>query len=280
MDSNYICHWHRFALSQGLSYRGKPTEIIFGFLKTVFELSERFQSRRFLFCWDSRESLRKKIYPDYKSNRHKEMTEEEKETSSVAFRQFDEIRQIVLPDLGFKNIFLKDGYESDDLIAVLVKMKSTDTKVVVSSDADLYQLLQYCNIYQPAKKQLMTEELFQKEYSIASRYWPSVKCLSGCSTDNVAGIVGVGEKTAIKYFNGELVKGKAFDSIKSKEGVKIFHRNALLVSLPFDGIDVLPVKKQEIFSKDKFIQIFEQYGFQSFLTAKAISRWTSLFNLE
>jgi len=76
IDSNYVAYAQKFALSSGLTYRGGRTEIIFGFLKTVFNMSRKFETERFIFCWDSKDSLRKELYPEYKANRRQNLTEE------------------------------------------------------------------------------------------------------------------------------------------------------------------------------------------------------------
>lgn len=127
VDSNYVCNVHRFALSQGLTYRGGRTEIIYGFLRTVFDMAEKFDSSRFLFCWDASNLLRRKIYPLYKANRRPDdRPEEDKKQDRLAFHQFDLVREDVLRSLGFSCTYQIEGFESDDLIAKLVKDKGKD----------------------------------------------------------------------------------------------------------------------------------------------------------
>jgi len=280
VDCNYLGYVNRFALSEGLSYRGSRTEIIFGFLKNIFHLADKFETHRFLFCWDSKDSLRRKIYPEYKSNRRVDRSEEEKEEDKIVFAQFDELRLSCLPKLGFKNIFYVDGYESDDLIAELVKVYfSTQTNIVVSSDNDLLQLLEYCSLYNISKSQLTTMNEFIRTHGILPSVWSEVKSISGCSSDNVEGISGVGEKTAIKYLKKELKKGKAYQSIESPEGKKIAERNLGLVALPFLGLPVFPIRKEENFNKEDFIKVFEIYGLSSFLKDPTMTKISKQFNL-
>ena len=80
VDSNYIGYVSAFALSQGMSYRGSNTEVIFGFLRQIISIAIKFQPDQIAFCWDSRNSKRKEILPEYKENRKKDRTEEEKES--------------------------------------------------------------------------------------------------------------------------------------------------------------------------------------------------------
>ena len=246
LDCNYICYVNKFALSQGLTYRGNPTEIIFGFLRHINELSRQFQSNKFIFCWDSHKSIRKEIYPKYKISRSLNKSEEDIVNDKIAYVQFNELKNYVLPKMGFENIFYKDQYESDDIIASIVKNNKIKGKryVVVSNDSDLYQLLDDCKMYNISKKCLITKEIFIREYNIEPKRWHLVKAIAGCSTDNVDGVVGVGEKSSIKYLNGELKTGKKARDIENAND--IFHRNLKLVTLPFDGVGIFNIKMQKL----------------------------------
>jgi DNA polymerase I len=278
VDCNFICYVNKYSLSQGLSYRGNRTEIIFGFFRHLLELARKFESTHFAFCWDSRESLRKKLLPEYKSNRHKEdRSEEEKSADIIAFQQFDEIRLNALEMFGFNNIFHKDGYESDDLIASLVKSRQ-GTNIVISSDNDLLQLLDFCSLYNISKKETTTKTIFIRNYTIEPSQWVDVKSLAGCTSDNIPGIPGVGDKTAIKYLKGELKKGKALEKIQSS--LSISDRNRALVSLPFEGLEMLPLRKsKEKWSLSQFTSFCKHYGFLSFLDGKNKGEWVKVFHM-
>jgi len=280
VDCNYLAYVNKFALSQGLTYRGNPTEIIFGFLRHVNELSRQFQTNQFVFCWDSHKSIRKEIYPEYKANRHLDKTQEDISGDKIAYAQFNELKDYVLPKMGFANVFYKDQYESDDIIASIVKNNKIEGKryVVVSNDSDLYQLLDDCKMYNISKKCLTTKETFIREHGIGPERWHLVKAIAGCSTDNVFGIVGVGEKTAIKYLNGELKIGKKTKDIENS--YDIFHRNLKLVTLPFDGIGTFNIRMQECFSEKNFITICEDFGFNSFLTQRYLQSWINQFAMR
>ncbi len=277
VDANYIMYVNKFALSQGLSYKGKRTEIIFGFLRHIQELARRFETKKFIFCFDSRESLRKIICPEYKSTRHGNKTQEEKELDQIAYVQFNEIKNIVLPKIGFNNIFEKDGFESDDIIASIVK-NNQDHFMVISSDSDLYQLLDYCTMYNIVKKSLTTKITFEREHSISTRKWHLVKAIAGCSTDNVAGVPEVGEKTAIKYLNGNLKKGIKLELIEFWN--KKWNKNLELVKLPFNNTGVFNIDSKDQFSEKNFIDICENYGMESFLSPRYLQSWTKSFNMR
>jgi DNA polymerase-1 len=279
IDSNYVCYISKFAYSQGLDYKGSPTEILFGVLKTIIDLSSRFETNRFAFCFDSKQSKRMNMFPKYKWKRKQDKSEAMEENDKIAYRQFDQLRLEVLPKLGFSNIFMQDGYESDDLIASIVRdnvFKEDNTSIiVVSSDSDLYQLLGGCSIYNLTKKETMTKHIFTRTYGIRPCEWVNVMELSGCNTDNVPGIEGVGKKKAIAYLKGELTKGKVFDRIRTCDAKDIdFTRE--LVELPFPGTMQCRLEK-EYFSTRQYKDVCAHYGFKSLLTENKIDAWRKQF---
>ena len=271
IDSNYLCYVHKFALSSGLSYRGNRTEIIFGFIKTILDLARKFETNKFIFCWDSKTSLRRKIYPNYKLNRKQGLTEEEEESNKLAYVQFDKIKQI-LPEMGFANVFEEEGYESDDIIASLVIGGGLGKTIVLSSDKDLYQLLGWCSLSN-ARGEIYSKELFVREYGINPLCWKKIKSIAGCPTDNVKGVDGVGEKTAIKY-----LKRKLNNKTATWEKINTFDSTTVekLVVLPFQNC---PDFKKRIavdkLTPDKFKKVFEQFGFKSLL--EDLDRWEKIF---
>jgi len=265
------------------SFGGHPTGVIYGFLSQVLSLSGRFQTSRFVFCWDSRQSYRKLIYPRYKENRHKkDLSEEEQENLRIIFHQFQQLHQEILPKLGFKNNYRQTGYEADDLIAHVVQ-RFPGNHVIVSSDNDLWQLIDLGRdtsivIFNPRKKNILDHERFMSSFGIPPRKWAEVKAIAGCSSDNVEGIPGVGEKTAIKYLTGGLTKGKVHQKIVSSD--PIIRRNRELVYLPFAAkvpIKIKRLNRHEVFSPDRFVEVFDQFGFESFLERDKFRRWVRGF---
>ena len=279
IDSQYLCYVNKFAMSKGLSYKGKNTEIIFGFLRHINELARKFETNKFIFCWDSRSSLRKQIYPEYKANRRVDQSEEDKELDQMAYQQFNELKDIVLPKFGFKNIFYKNGYESDDIIAWIVK-ENPGRYIVVASDNDLFQLLDYCTLYNISAKSLTTKEEFERIHGVSSRKWHLIKAIAGCSSDNVHGAKGVGEKTAIKFLNNELKSGSKFNAVTDVYLKEIFKRNMRLVKLPFENIGEFTINHQENFNEKNFVEICEHYGIESFLSPKYFQSWIKSFNMK
>jgi len=271
IDSHSICHRVRYTLGDTLTWEENSVGIIYGFLRQILVIAKKTNCNNFAFCWDSRQSVRRELYPQYKQNRHKNLTEDEQKLMDLHFKQFTELRKYILPSIGFKNIFIQEKYEADDIIARIVRSQGRSF-IIVSTDNDLFQLIDWnVLIITNTKKPLFTEEDFKKEYDIYPGIWHIVKSIAGCPTDNVAGIEGVGIKTAIKYLNGKLNE----DSNQYKlirEQMNLVRFNMKLIQLPYEGTNYFSLKDDKL-SLRSFIEICDEYGFKSFLSSDSIAAW-------
>lgn len=272
IDANYVCHVAKHAMG-GLSFEDKKSGVIFGFLRQVLSLAKKYNTNDFIFSWDSKESKRKELFPEYKANRVMHKTEEEKEFDQITYVQFNTLREKIIPMLGFVNNFRVSGYESDDIIAQITKSHAKESFMIVSSDNDMLQLLDQkrVTIYNIKTKKEYTEAQMIDEYDATPMMWPMVKAIAGCVSDGVPGVVGVGEKTAIKYLNGELKDTtQAYASIRDFSDL---YRNRKLVTLPYEGMPNIVLKQQKSISFDGMYKVCTSYGFQSLLSKEAISQW-------
>jgi 5'-3' exonuclease len=280
IDSNGLGHRAKHSMT-GLSYDEMQTGVMFGFLGEVFRLAKKFETNKFAFAWDSRKNYRKELYSNYKRKRTERVkTPEEQELSEIANEQFTLLRKHVLPYMGFKNVYLKTGYEADDIIANIVMYNSSDYDfIIATADEDMFQLLNKAKIYNLRKKTLYTVKEFTKDYGIPANKWKEVKAIAGCGSDNVEGVKGVGEKTAIKYLKGELKKGVALENIK--KSYEVIERNRILVTLPYQHNkmeEIILDFDDEIFSFENFYKVCDEYGFYSF--KKNINEWNKIFEME
>jgi len=272
VDANAICHQCKHAMGH-LSWNDKKVGVMFGFLGQLLSLSKTFETNRFIFAWDSRESLRTKIFPDYKKTRRRDKTDEEKQLDAIAYDQFDILRKEIIPQIGFANSFMVEGFEADDLIASITFTNPGKDFIIVSADEDLYQLLtDNVRMYSTKKKQFFSNKNLWKDYGVTPEEWSEVKAIAGCSTDGVPGIPGVGEITACKYIRRHLnVKHQAYRNIQ--EGKELIERNKKLVTLPLAGTPEIKPTFKENLSIKVFQDICGQYGFQSFLEREKFKQW-------
>ena len=281
IDCSYLCY-RSFYTMGNLSYDEKKVGVIFGFLKQILKLSSQFETNKFVFCWDSKKSYRQLIYPEYKETRHKDLTPEQRNDLKIAHEQFSELREKILPYMGFANIFHRTGYEADDLIGH-ISMRFPDDTLIVSSDNDLLQVLKndrYCPVKIWNFKTIIDESRFSADWHNLKPFdWIKIKTISGCVTDNIRGVAGVREPTAAKYVAG-LLNGARLEAIeawlKNEEQVKI---NRSLVALPYVGLKPIRIEgiQEDSISFDKFRSLFGQYGFRSLIATDEISRWKKSF---
>lgn len=281
IDSNFIAHQARYAL-RTLSKEGEDidflaTGVIFGFLARVLSFGKMFGTNRFIFCWDSKHSLRKQKYPWYKQNRHEASTPEEAEELRLAFIQFVELRRNILPAMGFRNVFVQKGHESDDLIARIVEEPMGDF-IIITSDNDLNQLLHSnVRLYNPTKKEMMTPRRLVSELGVTPSQWVRVKQIGGCTSDTIPGVAGVRTKTAIKYLCRTLKETtKAYKGIESAEGQAVIERNLWLVQLPLPTTKPITLQP-DAFSLSGFQDMCTAYGLRSFLKEDRLKEWEDFF---
>lgn len=266
LDCHYLCH-RAFHTTRSLSHRGQKTGMLFGFFNTVTHLKDHFQTDRAVFCFESSQLKRSEIYPAYKKKRKKAVLTEEERISYQEFAvQLSQLKKRYLPKIGFENVLEVRGYESDDIMAVLARRlsKKGDEVVIVTADSDLWQCIdERVSVYSPSNKRLLELNDFQQEYGIPPSKWAVVKAITGCASDEVEGIKGVGEKTALKFLKGELSPGnKAYDKILSVEGKRIIRRNKELVRLPMEGCRVPPLREDNV-TLSKWREVCDLLGMDS-----------------
>lgn len=256
VDCNNFCHraWHT---TGPLSYKGIPTGVLFGFFEQLYTVVKAVLPNECAFVWDSLQSRRKAKHPFYKLR-------PPGDDMSIAFAQFDMLREELLPAIGFQNVLRATGFEADDIMAQLAMDEARDYEdqqvVIATADEDLYQVLRpRVSIFKYKDRSIITEKLFSAKYGVFPDQWAEVKAIAGCTSDTVPGIVGVGEATAIKYLRGELPsKSKKYQAIQ--DGAEVIERNRWLVTLPLPGTptyDVLP----STFNKNEYRSMCRRFGF-------------------
>lgn len=244
--------WRNYHVMGFLRHGEDPTGIAYGVLRDVRSFQDRHGTTNVAFCFDAPPSKRAQVYPAYKLNRKRgSLTPEEAASKYAVAKQIDRLRDELLPEVGFRNVFHQAGYEADDVIASVVQRSviAPDEAVIVSADKDLYQLLSgqvtIWNVLPNGKPKLVTAQSFRDEYGIAPRQWIDVKAIAGCTSDNVRGVRGVGEVRACQWLRGELKPAsKALQAIR--DGGEVIEQNRQLVKLPYPGTKVFALRPDEI----------------------------------
>jgi DNA polymerase I len=281
IDISYLTYRAFYSVGD-LSFEDVPTGIIFGFFSQLRQicLDPRVRSNKIAIFRDSRTSLRAtKTFSAYKEKRRTERTPEEIKTLKRIHSSVDELTKEILPEIGFV-VYEQEGLESDDLIAKSARTISKDPSssgVIISADGDLYQCISpNIHWFDPQRNLYHTPNSFLVDKGIDASNWGEVKAISGCDTDNVPGVPGVGWKTAVKFINGELpIRYKTHQAITSGEGQKTIKRNRELVVLPHKETKPISLKEPHL-NPDNFLYRCEGLGMASFI--KEEGSWRSFFH--
>jgi DNA polymerase I len=189
--SSYI--YRAFHAIRGLATsQGFPTNAAFGVTNMLLKVLRERQPHYLALAFDSKApTFRHQEYPEYKAHRPP-MPEE-------LAMQLPYIQKIIeglsLPGL------VMDGYEADDLIATLVREAREQgfEVVIVSGDKDLLSLVQAgVVLWDPMKDVRFDPEVIREKYGVSPAELVEVKALAGDPSDNIPGVPGIGEKTALK----------------------------------------------------------------------------------
>src|SRR5438093_1045378 len=172
---------------------GEPTKATYVFTQMLLNLIDQRKPDYLAMVIDAGDEtvFRKEIFPEYKATRQSRPED--------FFPQEKRILEIV-KDAGVP-IFVKAGFEADDLIATMAReLCEEDFEVfLVSKDKDLRQILTPCvHMYDPAADEVIDEKKMEEKVGYSPREAVEVQTLMGDAIDNVPGIPGVGEKTAAK----------------------------------------------------------------------------------
>ena len=178
---------------------GTPTGGVYGFAALSLELIKQLEPDYVCVAWDKRgTNIRRRlaIYPDYKAGR--------KPAPPDFYAQIPILHELLA---AFSwPLYEFDDYEADDIMATLDKQAEQHGDIetyLITSDLDALQILDQ-NTYLYALKKGLTNidkfdiPAFEKRYGIRIGQFLDLKSLKGDSSDNIPGVPGVGEKTAVK----------------------------------------------------------------------------------
>ncbi len=249
-----------------------PTNALFGFVNMINKIIEEEQPVYVLVAFDKGKTFRHEKYDFYKQGRI--------ETPNELKVQFP-IAKEILELMGIKYLEV-DNYEADDIIGTMARMCDENDNyiaTIVSSDKDLLQLIS-SDVEVKLLKQKdyirMNENTFFETYGIKPINIIDLKALEGDPSDNIPGVKGIGEKTALTllreyktieniYENIDKIKGKVKEKLmndkemafKSKEIATIYKYVPL--ELDFEDIKI----KEE--NKEQLLEKFEELEFYSFI---------------
>ncbi len=208
VDGNSILNRAFYAIRPLSAPDGTPTNAIFGFLNIFHKYFTEEKPDAVAICFDvARKTFRNDIFPDYKGTR-KPMPDDLR-------AQLPIIKEL-LSLLGYCVLGL-EGYEADDLIGTLSTAASErkQNSVIITGDRDSLQLVdEYTTVLLPSTRAGKTEttvytpEAVLEKMGVRPDRIVDLKALMGDSSDNIPGVAGIGEKTAVELLT-------AFDSVEN-----------------------------------------------------------------
>ncbi|MBR4461872.1 MAG: DNA polymerase I [Erysipelotrichaceae bacterium] len=226
IDGNSVLFRAYYATSYGnvmQTSKGVYTNAVYAFTNMLNKALKEIQPDYCVVAFDKgKHTFRHEMMPDYKAGR--------RETPPELAMQFDLVREMLeayeLPYLEF------DDIEADDIIGSLAKKYDFET-CILSSDRDMLQLIDDTTSVYVMRKGMsdiarMDEKALKEEYGLTPKQIIDYKGLAGDKSDNIKGVEGVGDKTAVKLLN----------DYESCEGI-------------YEHIDEIKGKLQEKLLKDK-----------------------------
>ncbi|MCL0092532.1 DNA polymerase I [Dehalococcoidia bacterium] len=197
-DGHALIHRAFHALPALTTREGQPTGAVYGFASMLLKTLEDFKPSHWAIAFDSAAPTFRHIQcQDYKAHRPKAPDE--------LISQFAVVRRLV-QTLGVL-AFEVEGYEADDILGTLSQQAGAKgiASIIVTGDTDTLQLVSPgVEVLLPRPRrpfsdtQLYDEAAVQQRYSLRPRQIADLKGLRGDSSDNIPGVPGIGEKTAIK----------------------------------------------------------------------------------
>lgn len=200
---------------------GISTNAVYGFFQIMFKTIEEENPDKIIVAFDiSSSEKRTKIFSEYKAGRHK--------TPEDLTMQFPIIKEL----LRMMNIPIvqKDGIEADDILGAIAKKegKKGNKIIILTGDRDYFQLVDMnVNIRYPKTIMGKTEYIIYDNYKINEEYGLTpeklieVKALMGDASDNIPGVKGIGEKTALKLIIQFESLEKIYEYIENSDGKEI-----------------------------------------------------------
>ncbi|MGN0960954.1 MAG: 5'-3' exonuclease H3TH domain-containing protein, partial [Christensenellales bacterium] len=280
IDGNNLMFRAFYALPQLANFDGEISNAVFGFTNMIVKVIKEVQPKYIAVTFDvAKKNFRHEKFPEYKGTR--------KPTPTELISQFQIIKDL-LSKMHIKVVEF-EGLEADDLMGCLSRMYDTHN-IIVSADRDAFQLINDNTEIMFPKKGItetiqITKDNLKSIYGVEPNQVIELKSLMGDSSDNIPGVAGVGEKTAIQllekynnldgvYANIDNITGKLKDKLlDGKEKAYLSKYLATIITSQDLGYKLEDFEYDFPFDNNVY-EVFKRYQFNSLL------RREELFNKE
>ena len=264
-----------FALPNLTNSDGVMTNGVYGFLTMYFRAVEEYKPDYILVAFDKKtKTFRHKEFEDYKANRDKAPNE--------LNYQFGILKDI-LDSLNVKYLDI-DGYEADDIVGTFSKIaKDEDLEtVIITGDKDYFQLVNDKVVVFLTRKGIsqmeeITVKSIEDDYGLSPKQLIDVKGLMGDKSDNIPGVDGIGEKTAIKFIKkygsmeglyenlDDIAGKKTKENLENSKAIAFLSKKigTIVTNAPVRmDISDLKIKEPDL---DSLREKFSKYNFNKFM---------------
>ena len=267
--SSYIYRAY-YAIRHLSSPSGHPTNAIYGFIQMLLKLLKDHNPQHVAVVFDAgRVTFRTGLYPEYKANRAAMPDDLRAQVGPIR----EVVRAFNIPALEL------EGYEADDIIGALAARHSAagGRVVVVTGDKDLMQIVtKRVTLLDTMKGKASAIAEVIERFGVGPDLVPDILGLAGDSSDNIPGVPGVGEKTAIKLIQefGSLdqllerageVKGKIGEKLREFREQALLSRKLATIELNVP----LEVTAEELHASEPdtpaLNALFKKYGFTTLI---------------
>lgn len=265
--------------------KGFPTNALYGFMNMINKIIKEMNPSYMLIAFDKGKTFRHEKYQDYKGGRI--------ETPNDLKMQFPVAKKLC-EAMGIEYLEV-DNYEADDIIGTFAKMIDEDSDyegIIVSSDKDLLQLISkdvQVKLLKTNDYIMMNEKTFFDTYGITPPRMVDLKALMGDSSDNIPGVKGIGEKTALTLLQKYNTLDGVYDHIdeistKNRERLINDKENAyfsyelatIYKEVPVD----LSLNDIKYNGPTQFLnKVLEEYEFYSFLKKEEVKEEKVVFKI-
>ena len=275
IDGNSLMHRAFYALPKLTNSKGFHTSVIYGFVNMINKILEEYKPQYIGIAFDRKApTFRHLEYAEYKAGRHK-MAEEMAEQIPVL--------KEVLAAMNIKQSEI-DGFEADDIIGT-VAAKCDEKGIpafIVTGDKDAFQLISD-NVHTLMTKKGISEieeydiGKLNDTYGITPAQITDLKGLMGDASDNIPGVPGVGEKTALELIHqfgtvenvlenvSEIRKNKVRENVSNNRSQALFSKKLATIvrDVPIDfNLDDYALKEAD---KEKLYSLFSELEFKGLI---------------
>jgi len=271
IDGQAFCYRAFYAVRDLANSKGEPTNAIYGFITMLKKLIQKESPDYIAVCFDRKEkTFRHDKFENYKAHR--------KPMPEPLIEQIPHIKEYV--HASHIATFELPGYEADDLIGTLAhKAKKEGCDVLIATnDKDAYQLIEdQIYVLNPVTEEVFDEEKVKEKFGgLTPRQVIDYMGLMGDASDNIPGVPGIGEKTALTliqehgsveslYKHLDEVKGKTQKVLKENENLATLSKDLATIDCQVPIDFELEKMKVRVPDEERLAEFFKRFEFRSLL---------------